>query len=709
MQFFTKIFGLSGAVFGLFAVGAFDANAASSGRAAAQVTSVARPASTTNVSRMPTMPTLPINTVGNLSPELPTNPTPTPTPTPTPDPDPTPDPQPECPDGGVKNSDYTVDNCMNDVLMCVNRGALPGGLNDLFNEDLRNAIVNGMNLCAPQVEYCINNVRKNCANVYRTTADVWLDFNSRKVQPEYYSFVLRKTGLTPNQAENTCLLLDKNTYGSSFAAVANDGMVTTEYNNRVGAYNSQQGNVLVKTNPQGVKVNDGNPGVDGQRGHYARWDATTAECLVRVAAYNKDEQIKNSWLFGAAGDDKLAEVWRAAGDTFTCNKDLFGFSLLNQTSTAAVVGVGGGTLVGAGVGAIAGHGAREFDCSNKTARDTLASQLKASGKVYTLNEYLDVDNRIDANFSTLNVKQCGEIVNLYALYNQLSSAVDKCTGWSDYTAKNTLKLQITYKATQQRAKDVEQKLIDEILPECKGEKLDACATILANKCQNAGTTDCQGYLMSSGAIKENGTFGVSVTTAQDLVGKCAFRPINIAKENGELIYCDNIEVGCKTATDIKSDVDRLGSALRGLAVLDGEESNMGKSVGIGAAVGAGTGGLATAITAFVERSNISCRVGDGLDQVSFGKAYQIGTLKDFYVKWNLHLPDTIAPTARVTDCDTWKQACATLTDLNQCAAAQVNYKPVDANSITLVNSACTPSGSVCIENHAVAVSQGACK
>ena len=74
------------------------------------------------------------------------------------------------------------------------------------------------------------------------------------------------------------------------------------------------GNILVKNNPQGLQVNDGNPGVDGQRGHYARWDAAAGECLIRVAAYNKDNHIKNSWLFGALGDDKPAEVYRLQED-----------------------------------------------------------------------------------------------------------------------------------------------------------------------------------------------------------------------------------------------------------------------------------------------------------------------------------------------------------------------------------------------------------
>ncbi|MDW3024550.1 MAG: hypothetical protein R8N50_02575, partial [Alphaproteobacteria bacterium] len=353
--------------FGLFAVSAaVCALAVSADAATRRVGTAVRPGATTSASRMPTMPTLPMNAVGNFStntpkgdgadvpggsgggsgggdlPDEPDVPT-----------------VPECPDGGVRNSEYTIDDCMNDIQRCINDGALPNGMNNLFNEEVRHAVMNGMGLCYTQVERCVDEVRRNCSNVYRSMADVWVDFNSRKVQPEYYNFVLRKTGLTPNQAENTCRLLDKNTYGPSFSAVANEGATTAEYNNTVGAYNRQEENTLSKTNPQGVQVNDGNTGVDGARGHYARWDAENGTCLIRVAAYNKDKHISNSWLFGAVGDDTPAEVWKAAGETFTCDKDLFGFSLLNQTKTTAVVGVGGGTVLGASIGAMAGHGKRE--------------------------------------------------------------------------------------------------------------------------------------------------------------------------------------------------------------------------------------------------------------------------------------------------------------------------------------------------------------
>ena len=146
-----------------------------------------------------------------------------------------------------------------------------------------------------------------------------------------------------------------------------------------------------------------------------------------------------------------------------------------------------------------------------------------------------------------------------------------------------------------------------------------------------------------------------------------------------------------------------------LAVLKGEKSNYGKTIPVGAAIGAGTGGLATAITAFVEKNNINCRVGDGLNTVAFGKSHTIDTLKDFYVKWNLHLPDTVIPTATAVDCKTWKLSCAEYTDPNQCKAAAINYKPNVDGTITVVRSACAVAGSVCIENAAVAKSYGACE
>jgi hypothetical protein len=568
-----------------------------------------------SVQRMPVMPTLPGG--GNISVDVPSGdgggggggvepPKP---------------PVEKCPDGSDKNSKYTVENCMSDVLSCVNNGALPNGLNDLFNEDMRNAIFNGMSLCYVQVSKCVTDVRINCKNIYNSSSDVWIDFNSRKVQPEYYSFVLRQTGLTPNQAENTCLLLDRNTYGSSFTAVSSNDVVTSEYGKKINAYNNQGD----KKNPLGVDVNKGvaNTNVDGKRGHYARWDAVAGKCLVRVAAYNKDSHIKNSWLFGALGDDKPAEVWKATGESFSCNKDLFGFSLMNTTSTVAVVGIGGGTLVGTGIGAIAGHGDQAFSCSNPSHLKQLGKELHESSTadIGTLNRFLD--NDVNPGAYDITNTQCDEIVRLYNSYQQAKTV--KCEG-----------------------------------DECSNKNFVVLESDWTN---NAG-----------------------------IFSKCS--------EVGEK---------CQTYDDLNREIQLLDSVFSRLEVIKGVDSNMLKSTLVGAGVGAAAGGLATAITAFVEKGNINCRIGDNLEKVSFGKSYSIGSLKDFYVKWNLNLPDTIMPTAQVVDCDSWKRACGTLRDLNQCAVATINYRPKDSSVTKLINSGCKVSGSVCIEDALVAESQGACE
>ena len=644
------------------------------------------------IQRMPTMPSMPNFSVGNISmdmpsivPDTPDNPDNPDDPDEPDNPDNPDDPdnpdepiEPECPDGGVENSTYTIDNCMDDLLLCINSGALPGGLNDMFNDELRASIVNGMNLCAPTVERCITDVRKDCTNVYRTAADVWTDFNSRKVQPAYYNFVLLKTGLTPHQAENTCKLLDVNTYGSSFNAVSNAGGVTAEYNIGTGAYNNQNGGLLIKRNPQGATLNYGNSGVDGARGHYARWDAGTAECWVRVAAYNKDQQIKNSWLFGAVGNDQPAEVWRRAGDTFTCNRDLFGFSLMNQTNTAAVVGIGGGAVVGAGVGAIAGHGDRAFDCSIEKHREMLTDLLKNDNLIGDINALIDNPNtRLSNVDGIISQSQCNQVVELYEKFSQ---------GRMTFISGEEQSFRMIITLT------------------C-GSDIQACFDEHAKSCAAQGFTtikECQDYL-SAQQPNCTGDLNLCKETFRAQYGLSDTVQIDIT-DMGTTEYSDG------TTPEEIEDLQRVFSNTDLVDLLkNGEESNMGKAIGIGAGVGAGAGGLATAITAFVERSNISCHVGDNLAQVGYNKSYAIESLKDFYVKWNLNLPDIVTPTGTATDCASWRRACNTVTDLEQCASTQITYKPTDGSTVMQIPGACAVSGGVCMENYPVAKSHGACE
>ena len=679
------------------------ADAAQSGRVSAMPNA--------NVIRMPSMPTVGLTTIGNPAVTTVSQPVmpsvvPTPTPQPEPQPDPDPKPTPDCPDGGVKNSTYTITTCMNDILQCVNTGALQGGINDLFNEDVRNSIMGGMKLCQASVDKCISEVRVNCRNVYNESNDVWLDFNSRIVQPEYYNFVLRKTGLTPNQAENTCLLLDRNTYGSSFAAVSDTNLVNTEYNNKVGAYNGAVNGTLSKDNPQGVAVNT--VGYDGNRGHYARWDAAKAECLIRVAAYNKDKLITNSWLFGAVGNDKPAEVWEKAGSTFTCNKELFDFSsLLNDTRTAAVVGVGGGTLVGGAIGAAAGAsvynkkkaaaeeaadlaGSSSNDpCDDEAYRVKLGTAIAELQDEDRVNSYMSDSVTVDEesgtvtvnanskrinNFYKLTSGQCRDIHALYSKARYYEDAIAKCKAFADYNTFSQLGRKAYSKVSYKTA-------------------------LGSLSCEESITCDTE----------EKTKFA----------DECLFVPLQkglAAAQNG--IFC-NTQNQCLPAFLIEEELARMKSLLNEFessvsrSVVQNKEEfklskgkEIGKGLAIGAATGAAAGGIATAITAFVEKSNITCKIGDGLDTVALGKAHTIGSLKDFYVKWNLHLPDTVSPTSAVTDKASWAQACSQFNSkLSDCPKVQINLKDV-TGKYTLVPSACKVSGSVCVANDALMASHG---
>ena len=566
---------------------------------------------------------------------------------------------------------------MNDVLSCVNGGALPNGINSLFNQDLRESIINGMSLCLTQVEKCITTVRRNCQNVYASSTDVWLDFNARKVQPEYYRFVLAQTGLTPTQAENTCLLLDRNTYGASFDAVSTSDHTTSEYAQNVGAYNSAQNNSLRKANPLGATVNSS--GIDGKRGYYARWDAEKAECLLRVAAYNKDTQIKNSWLFGIVGNDDPAEVWQSAGSTFTCNKDLFGFSLMNKTKTAAVVGIGGGTLLGAGIGAAAGHGDRKFDCSVKSMRDELIKQIQNNQKTGVINQFLETP--LSTTDKTISVAQCNEIIELYDTWQMGKDAITTCE------SKNNVIVEINAEFD-----------------------VDIISKHLRSQCGSGSCISNAQFEQILAAIQApfRELAQQYSSQIQDALEYCTFRALNLARRDGTGVYCKGHGNECISREDFAAELAKLTQVFNSLEILQGQESNRLKTTLIGAGIGAAAGGTATAITAFVERNNINCRVADGLAKVAYSKSYTIDRLRDFYVKWALNLPANVAPTAVVTNCENWGLICSLYTDLSECSAAQFNYRPGNLASTTLVPNACIPSGSACIANVAVAQSHGEC-
>jgi hypothetical protein len=453
-----------------------------------------------------------------------------------PQPGPSPDPAQPLP----PPDDYGANDCMKDLSDCV-AGALPGGIADLYDAAARSDILSGAGFCSAPAGKCAARATVGRRPVYKSSADAWEDFNSRVILPSYHAFVTRATGLTPVQAESACLALDGG--------------------DALSAPRISQSAFMSASGSKWGSINDKMTG-------NARWDAAKAECVVRVSAYNKDNAITNSWLFGIAGDDRPAEVWRKAGDVFTCNRDLFGFSLMNNTKTAAVVGIGGAAAVGAGAGAVIGHNqGREFSCDDEGDRKKLADELVSKG---------------------------------------LSRAL---SGGASGAA-----------------------------PQSEAMTPDACRALLAIRDDSSADEVMRGHVKS-------------------------------------------------------------------LDVLKGVPSKAGQGALIGAGVGAATGGIATLITAFVEKNNINCRIGGNPARVGYGKSGKIESLRDVYTKQSTGAPESIEPPAPVESCEAWKSACAAFNDEWRCGNAQVRRGKKDP---TPVMGACVRTGGACVAS-AAAQSNEACE
>ena len=323
----------------------------------------------------------------------------------------------------------------------------------------------------------------------------------------------------------------------------------------------------------------------------------------------------------------------------------------------------------------------------------LSESFKNAANVAKINQFLTTSIKIGAD---LTVEQCNELVDLYNKYYEYDIAVSRCEG--------------------QTIEDVLEVMLD-----CGDEtNFDACLDYVValqlrgnlyknngifERCRGVATNEqgCVDYLVQ---LLESGD--LDGLTRKDILGSCSFKRLNLTLKNGSEIMCDKVSgTDCIDAVEMRAELNDLKSLLGSAEILAGDKSNYGKAIGIGTAAGVGAGGLATAITALVEKSNISCHVGDGLSQVGLNKSYTIESLKDYYVKWNLRLPDTVTPSIIVTDCATWKQACGTITNTSMCEQAQINYKPVGGNMIS-IPAACQLSGSICSENLPVATSYGAC-
>jgi len=342
-------------------------------------------------------------------------------------------------------------------------------------------------------------------------------------------------------------------------------------------------------------------------------------------------------------------------------------------------------------------------CKDSDYRDTLGTKVMSGGNNGRVDTYLytsvtlNNDGEIDTSSSTkmfadrdfynMSEDKCHAIHDLYAKAKKYEDAIANCEA-----NKNNLSIAAMLAKVSKRSPTYEKLYVEE-----KNGK----------KVLMYGEVNC-GPLDSS----------LTATDVELFSSQCLFVPLQLGfvVDNPDMPFC-NHNGQCKDVQQIKIELSRLQSLLKEIepavarSVIDGAKkgkklskgAEIGKGLAIGAGVGAGVGGLATAITAFVERNNITCKVGDGLNSVGLGKSHTIDSLKNFYVKWNLKLPDTVVPTSEVIDRESWDQACTQFNSkLYDCPNVQINFKK--NGKYEIIPSACKISGNLCIRNYAVSAS-----
>jgi len=221
---------------------------------------------------------------------------------------------------------FTVENCMSAIRTCV-ENTFDRGITHMFFSPNRYSILTTAHICSAQVDRCVHEARRLDGQVaYRESSDVWADFNSRVVQPEYFNMVMNRTGLAPNLAERACLLMDRNRGGRPWDEVSRDNRAVL-----------------------GPTLN-----AEVARGQWARWNPFEGQCEVRFAAYDGDSVMTDAMfrdIFGGVGGHNDAVIFVNAGDSVRCHHSTFDIGhLRRRTADFAIYGA----VLGGGIGAIAG-------------------------------------------------------------------------------------------------------------------------------------------------------------------------------------------------------------------------------------------------------------------------------------------------------------------------------------------------------------------
>ena len=312
-----------------------------------------------------------------------------------------------------------------------------------------------------------------------------------------------------------------------------------------------------------------------------------------------------------------------------------------------------------------------------------------------------LNKTINQSTTSLSQKECEKIIELPDIYAEYDMKVSVCEEARDKSVVNASVINCGTEQNLQNClvsvlNDADVTSLKKVAKDLNGMKSAADDQIIASAAN----------ILSACVQKIEGTNTYTLKEkcgpARDIlviagigpfrVGSCVFKGIDLSKSDIDRNIACTEEGLCRPYTEIRTELNQLQSVLDAIEVKPAEKrgATIGKATGIGAAVGAGAGGIATAITALVESDNINCRVGDGLGQVGLNKSYSIDGLKDLYVKWNLNLPDTqvLGASGAVTDKESWTDACEDYVAQKNCEEAQFYYKNA-SGALEWIYSACT--------------------
>ena len=182
--------------------------------------------------------------------------------------------------------------------------------------------------------------------------------------------------------------------------------------------------------------------------------------------------------------------------------------------------------------------------------------------MYSLNRYLAEGDKIGTG--DLTERQCTEIVKLYTNYQTAKQDIDRCYG-----------------------DDVLDCTFVHVIPVDTDEDVVEVDNFLSATCAKAGKMDtesCINHLVAIDVV-EDGELDLAASSCSKKTLGCRFKSLRKASNLASGLHCEDSDLSCVEKEETKTELAELDGVFAGLDVLNGEKSNMGKSIATGAAIG----------------------------------------------------------------------------------------------------------------------------